>query len=321
MDGRLDGAHVHLNLDLVVLAGAAGLRHHEIKEVFVVVFAGVIVRTPCLVHVGVDGPRRHNLAPGGHDVARRRRCDPSAQAPETQPLVGVRGWAKLWPMICRCLSVFLSASVLLGGITLSPAMSTRTALGAPGVSQKSPEMRARIAYAAGEYQEALDIFAGLYAETLHPTYLRNIGRCHQLMGNPDKAISSFQEYLRKGDVDAAERKEVQGFIGEMRELKSQRAQVGGASAGAAGAATAKPNLLPQNAGALAEDGDGQGAPAVVGTRSTDADVHSDDGGGSIWSRWWLWAGVAGVAVAAGTVAAMSGGSSSKPACPAGVTCK
>ena len=32
---------------------------------------------------------------------------------------------------------------------------------------------------------------------MHPTYLRNIARCHQNLGNPDKAISSFREYLRK----------------------------------------------------------------------------------------------------------------------------
>jgi len=59
------------------------------------------------------------------------------------------------------------------------------------------ELKARTHFAAGEYKQALDIYARLYAETMHPTYLRNIARCHQNLGNADQAISSFREYLRK----------------------------------------------------------------------------------------------------------------------------
>ena len=85
------------------------------------------------------------------------------------------------------------------------------------------EMRAREAFAAGRYQEALDGFVKLYAEKLHPNYLRNIGRCYQNLGDPDKAISSFREYLRKAKaVGSEERKEVEGYIKEMEDLKRQR---------------------------------------------------------------------------------------------------
>ena len=85
------------------------------------------------------------------------------------------------------------------------------------------EMRAREAFAAGRYQEALDGFVKLYAEKLHPNYLRNIGRCYQNLGDPDKAISSFREYLRKAKaVGTDERKEVEGYIKEMEDLKRQR---------------------------------------------------------------------------------------------------
>jgi len=85
------------------------------------------------------------------------------------------------------------------------------------------EMRAREAFAAGHYQDALDGFVKLYAEKLHPNYLRNIGRCYQNLGDPDKAISSFREYLRKAKaVDSEERKEVEGYIKEMEDLKRQR---------------------------------------------------------------------------------------------------
>ena len=90
----------------------------------------------------------------------------------------------------------------------------------PVAAEESPELKARTHFAAGEYKEALDIYARLYAETLHPTYLRNIARCHQNLGDPDKAISSFREYLRKAkDLPADQRAEIEGYIAEMEQLK------------------------------------------------------------------------------------------------------
>src|SRR6187551_2289489 len=87
-------------------------------------------------------------------------------------------------------------------------------------------MKARTHYAAGEYKEALEIYARLYAETMHPTYLRNIARCHQNLGNADKAISSFREYLRKArDLTPAQRAEVEGYIKEMEQLKQTQASL------------------------------------------------------------------------------------------------
>src|ERR1043165_8911053 len=85
-----------------------------------------------------------------------------------------------------------------------------TATLVPGLAGAAPadvrEMKAREAFAAGRYQEALDIYVKLYAERLHPNYLRNIGRCYQNLGEPDKAINSFREYLRKAKgVSADER--------------------------------------------------------------------------------------------------------------------
>ena len=69
-------------------------------------------------------------------------------------------------------------------------LATRTAMAAD-----QRELKAREAFAAQRYQDALDLFAKLYAETLHPIYLRNIGRCYQKLGQPVKAIDAFQEYL------------------------------------------------------------------------------------------------------------------------------
>src|SRR5262245_56415520 len=100
------------------------------------------------------------------------------------------------------------------------------ALAAPAVAappRDTREMQAREAYAAGRYQQALDLFVKLYAEKLHPNYLRNIGRCYQNLGDADKAIGSFREYLRKArNISAAERKEIDGYIAEMEELKAKK---------------------------------------------------------------------------------------------------
>ena len=65
------------------------------------------------------------------------------------------------------------------------------------IDRQQVEMSARESFAAGRYGEALALFAKLYAETLHPVYLRNIGRCHQKMRDPDQAIDSFRDYLTK----------------------------------------------------------------------------------------------------------------------------
>jgi hypothetical protein len=91
-------------------------------------------------------------------------------------------------------------------------------------AEEALELRARTLFAAGEYQQAVEVYARLYAETLHPTYLRNVGRCQQNLGQPDKAIASFREYLRKArGVDRQGRAEIEGYIREMEALAQRRA--------------------------------------------------------------------------------------------------
>lgn len=90
------------------------------------------------------------------------------------------------------------------------------------------EVRAREMFGVGRYAEALDLYGKLYAETAHPTYMRNIGRCYQNLGEPDKAISSFREYLRQAaELPPQQRSVVEGYIREMEELKVRRAPAEG----------------------------------------------------------------------------------------------
>ena len=85
------------------------------------------------------------------------------------------------------------------------------------------EVEARKAFAAGQYQQALDLYADLYADKVHPTFLRNIGRCYQNLRQPGKAINAFRDYLRQAKgLSAAERAEVEGYIAEMEQLEKEQ---------------------------------------------------------------------------------------------------
>jgi tetratricopeptide (TPR) repeat protein len=117
------------------------------------------------------------------------------------------------------------------------------------------ELTAREEFAAGRYQEALDIYAKLFAETLHPTYLRNVGRCQQMLGNADQAIKTFREYLRRvPDLAPAQRTEVEGFIAEMEALKKTREKAAADQATTSPSASASA-AQPSSAGA-------SGSPSV-----------------------------------------------------------
>jgi tetratricopeptide (TPR) repeat protein len=191
---------------------------------------------------------------------------------------------------------FLTTAALL----LALAFSFSAAAHAAG--DKGVEMKARTHFAAGEYKEALDLYARLYAETMHPTYLRNIGRCHQNLGNADKAISSFREYLRKArDLTPEERAEVEGYIKEMEQLK----QTNGSSTATAPPPPAAPRT---EAPPPAAPPPPEPAPALVGTPTVTASGTRDDDAGPFYTRLWFWGVVAGVA-AAGVVTALllSGG--------------
>ena len=157
------------------------------------------------------------------------------------------------------------------------------------------ELQAREDFAAGRYQEALDIFAKLYAEKLHPTYLRNIGRCYQNLGDPEKAISAFREYLRKAKtVPPDDRAEVEGYIREMEDLATRR------QAPAAPPATVTPPPPPEPA-PLHLAVPATAAPAVT-LAATPAPLAPEPTP-AFYTRWWFWTVIGGVALVGGLAAA------------------
>jgi tetratricopeptide (TPR) repeat protein len=172
------------------------------------------------------------------------------------------------------------------------------------------EMKARELFAAQRYQDALDMYVKLYAEKLHPNYLRNIGRCYQNLGDAEKAIGSFREYLRKAkSLPAEERAEIEGYIKEMEELKRSR--------------EAPPPPPPR-----VEEPSPPRIPEPVVTppppHLITAPPPPAEESAPVYKRWWFWTAI-GVAVAAGTVGALAAGGAFKgsakdPACPAGRMC-
>jgi tetratricopeptide (TPR) repeat protein len=199
-------------------------------------------------------------------------------------------------------SSFRVATLLAIVLTVAFAVCGRLAAAADTDDQ---DLKARKLFAGGEYRQALEIYVTLYAETLHPTYLRNIGRCQQNLGEADKAIASFREYLRKAkDLSASQRQEIDGFIAEMEELK--RKQAGG---GAAASAPAPAQPAPVNLAAPAAPA----GPAPAAMISSPAPAPADDSGSPFYTRVWFWIVVG--AVAAGAVAAvllLGGGDVTKP---------
>src|SRR4029453_3994549 len=122
-------------------------------------------------------------------------------------------------MYSRLLGLGLATAVAGAGL-LSPAPANAQAR-----VSKQKELAARKAFAAGEWDKALDLFSDLYAETLHPVYLRNIGRCHQKKREPQKAIDVFQDYLAKNkSVTPDEEREIRGYIQEMEQLRDELSQ-------------------------------------------------------------------------------------------------
>jgi hypothetical protein len=173
------------------------------------------------------------------------------------------------------------------------------ALAAPPVDRR--EIEAREAYVTGHYERALELFGKLYAETLHPTYLRNVGRCYQNLRDPGRAISTFRDYLRKAPaLSAKERAEIEGYIAEMQALEREQA-------------AAQPARAPDPPRLAARPEPGPPPPVVVAQPAPRALPEAKP------SRWWLWTAL-GVVVAGGVVTAVVLTRKSDAPCPMGTTC-
>jgi tetratricopeptide (TPR) repeat protein len=182
------------------------------------------------------------------------------------------------------------------------------------------ELKARENFAAGRYAEALDIFAKLYAETLHPVYLRNIGRCQQGLRQPQKAIDAFRDYLAKEKkISADERAEIEGYIKEMEALRDEQARQAQAPVVPIAPATPPAAPGPPPTGYAPPAG-----PEPTSTASASLVAQPAPAPGSestpVYKKWWFWT-LVGAAVAGGVIAAVVINSGTiKPPCPTSTSC-
>ena len=198
-------------------------------------------------------------------------------------------------------------------VAAAPIVAAPTAHAAK--SDNATEMKAREAFAAGRYDEALDLFAKLYAQTLHPVYLRNIGRCHQKLRQPEQAIDKFNEYLvKEKKISADERKEIDGYIKDMETLRDEQARQK--------APPPPPPVTPINAGnnppPPPPNYNYYPPPPQTGTTSGTlvAQPPPPQEGAPIYKKWWFWTGIGAVVVTSVIVAVVLTSGTTKPECTA-----
>ncbi|HET6284675.1 MAG TPA: hypothetical protein VFH73_27205 [Polyangia bacterium] len=184
-------------------------------------------------------------------------------------------------------------------IALVVSLLFTSAVAAPRSASAATDQRellARENFVAGRYREALELFAKLYAEKLHPNYLRNIGRCYQNLGEPDKAITSFRDYLRKAkNVGADERAEVEGYIAEMQEMKKKREAAAAVVPAAPVAAAATPPAPTASAPPAATT---TAPPTTINlVMPPPVTPPPPEVEPALYQKWWFWAIVGGVVVA------------------------
>jgi tetratricopeptide (TPR) repeat protein len=198
--------------------------------------------------------------------------------------------------------VSVSFSSRRGLWALAAAAAVTSLAAAAAAAPSFAELQAREAYAAGRYQDALDLYVKLYADKLHPNYLRNIGRCYQNLAEPDKAIASFQDYLRKAtDLAPAEREEIQGYIREMKQLKQEQQLAAG---------NGRPPRAPPAPRDLVAAAPPPPPPALVET----APPRPVPPPTPVYRRWWFWTAVGAAAAAAGTTVFLLTRSPHDPPC-------
>jgi hypothetical protein len=208
---------------------------------------------------------------------------------------------------------------LLAGAMLVCAFAPPVPTQAAARGRDKREIKAREAFAGGRYDEALDLFAKLYAEKLHPTYLRNIGRCYQNLRQPDRAINAFRDYLRQAkDISPAETREIEGYIAEMEALKKKQDDEQAARAASA------PRPAPPIPIPAARPVPGSHGPTAGTVRLTEEPAApSPEPSQPFYKSGWFWGVVSGVVVVGAVAGGLYAGGVFSPSkqCPAPYTCK
>jgi hypothetical protein len=120
-----------------------------------------------------------------------------------------------------------SLRILVLGTLVATVTSALPLLATPALASeldkkgRSDAKEAMRFYKEGNYEDAAKLFVRLsiaYPDML--VFVRNLGACYYYMRRYEPALSNLRDYLhRKTDIDATDRAEVSGWIGEMERLR------------------------------------------------------------------------------------------------------
>jgi tetratricopeptide (TPR) repeat protein len=117
------------------------------------------------------------------------------------------------------LRVAACLAVLAASVAFAPPASAQTAL----EQAKALTGRATIEYNIGHFEQALELYSRAYEALPTPALLFDIGQCHRMLGNAERATFFFQGYLRE-KPDAPNRALVEQLLADLqRQLDAQRA--------------------------------------------------------------------------------------------------
>ena len=204
-------------------------------------------------------------------------------------------------------------------------MASMVVLGARGARADERVERAREHYVQGnayykldKYQDALAEYEQAYIAKADPSFLFNIAQCHRLMGKRAEALKFYRRYLVE-DPSSPNRAVAEKHI---HDLESTPAPAAGSIApGAAptpgggtpgGSVTADRDAPPPSAAPrplLLAGSTPTAAPASPPPAVLEQSSRPDEDRHPIYTRWWFWAAVGAVAVAATavTIGATAGG--------------
>ena len=209
-------------------------------------------------------------------------------------------------------SDFALCSVLTVALAMSPVAAAATPRSATELA-KGQAAKARQAYAAGQYEDALALFFTANRLDPRPALLFNLAQCHRQLGELVESASLYERYLAQ-DVkgNAAQRKLARELLAEVNgelALLAKRRQEEAAER----AAVETPPVAPR-AGRLDElrAASSLTPPPATPELFSPPQVHTTPPSKSVFTTWWFWTGVALVTASAGTVAYVAVGQQPKP---------
>ncbi len=189
-----------------------------------------------------------------------------------------------WPVIVGVL--LLAVSVPAGA---APKAKPKTQAERKALAKKLFE-EAEKNYYLGRFGKALELYSKAYEVLPLPGFLFNIGQCHRMMGNYERAIFFYRGYLRAKDTKNKE--VVERLIQECEEKARQQRRARGTPEGQ----TAQRPVRPSPPRAARPGKSQQQVPALAVSRR-------DKRAKPFYATWWFWTAVGvGVAVLAAGIA-------------------